>query len=164
MPDALPAATPPLYHGLGQAPCMLACIPYGLILFWKNWRNKMRNWLRWFTWETPIKMEMVMHVHLKLLPLYKWLLFCICTVKYVKFRSFCLQCFDTWLGVRKSIRPVKNWVMRCWHGYLFRVRCRWFAYGPDDAIANLSSVPSLKSRQVLPPGASLPWLSGKIGH
>ena len=23
-----------------------------------------------------------------------------------------------WLGVRKSIWPVKIWVMRCWHGYL----------------------------------------------
>ena len=23
-----------------------------------------------------------------------------------------------WFGVRKGIRPVKIWVMRCWHGYL----------------------------------------------
>ena len=23
-----------------------------------------------------------------------------------------------WLGVRKSIRPIKMWVMRCWRGYL----------------------------------------------
>ena len=23
-----------------------------------------------------------------------------------------------WLGGRKGIRPVKNWVVRCWHGYL----------------------------------------------
>ena len=23
-----------------------------------------------------------------------------------------------WLGVRKSIRPVNNWVMRCWCGYI----------------------------------------------
>jgi len=23
----------------------------------------------------------------------------------------------------------KNWVLRCWHGYLSAVRCKWFAYG-----------------------------------
>jgi len=27
----------------------------------------------------------------------------------------------------------KNWVVRCWHGYLFEARCKWFAYGPADA-------------------------------
>ena len=32
-----------------------------------------------------------------------------------------------WLGGRKGIRPVKNWVVRCWRGYLSGVRCR-FAY------------------------------------
>jgi len=39
-----------------------------------------------------------------------------------------------WLGGRKGIRPVKNWVVRCWRGYLSGVRCR-FAYGPADATA-----------------------------
>jgi len=29
----------------------------------------------------------------------------------------------------------KNWVMRCWHGYQARSYCKWFAYGPADAIA-----------------------------
>jgi len=42
----------------------------------------------------------------------------------------------SWLGVRKSIRPVKNWVMRCWCGYLSGARCRLFAYGPADATAS----------------------------
>ena len=37
------------------------------------------------------------------------------------------------LGVRKSIRPVKIGVMRCWCGYLSGARCRLFAYGPADA-------------------------------
>ena len=41
-----------------------------------------------------------------------------------------------WLGVRKSIRPVKNWVMRSWCGYLSGARCRLFAYGPADATAS----------------------------
>ena len=37
-----------------------------------------------------------------------------------------------WLGGRKGIRPVKNWVVGCWHGYLSGARCR-LAYGPADA-------------------------------
>ena len=39
-----------------------------------------------------------------------------------------------WLGGRKGIRPVKNWVLGCWHGYLSGARCR-LAYGPADATA-----------------------------
>ena len=39
-----------------------------------------------------------------------------------------------WLGSRKGIRPVKNWVLGCWHGYLSGARCR-LAYGPADATA-----------------------------
>ena len=41
----------------------------------------------------------------------------------------------SWFGVRKSMLPVKKWVMRCWHGNLSAARCRWFAYGPADATA-----------------------------
>jgi len=29
-----------------------------------------------------------------------------------------------WLGGRKGIRPVKNWVVSCWCGYLSGARCR----------------------------------------
>ena len=29
-----------------------------------------------------------------------------------------------WLGGRKGIRPVKNWVVRCWRGCLSGARCR----------------------------------------
>jgi len=32
MPDALPAATLPIYPGLGQVPNMLACIPSSLVI------------------------------------------------------------------------------------------------------------------------------------
>jgi len=39
-----------------------------------------------------------------------------------------------WLGSRKGIRPVKNWVVRCWRGCVSESRCR-FAYGPADATA-----------------------------
>jgi len=39
-----------------------------------------------------------------------------------------------WLGGRKGIQPVKNWVVRCRCGYLSGARCR-LAYGPADATA-----------------------------
>ena len=39
-----------------------------------------------------------------------------------------------WLGGRKGIRPVKNWAVGCWRGYLSGARCR-LAYGPADATA-----------------------------
>ena len=58
-----------------------------------------------------------------------------------------------WLGVRKSIWPIKNWMMRCWCGCLSGARCRLFAYGPAGATTIpklLSSFASFKSRLVLP--------------
>jgi len=39
-----------------------------------------------------------------------------------------------WLGGRKGIWPVKNWLVGCWHGYPSGARCI-FAYGPADATA-----------------------------
>jgi len=56
-----------------------------------------------------------------------------------------------WLDVRKIIRHVKHWVMRCWRGtYLSGARCNWFAYDPTDADATvtLSFLASFKSRLV----------------
>ena len=38
------------------------------------------------------------------------------------------------VGGRKGIRPVKNWVVGCWHGCLSGARCR-LVYGPADATA-----------------------------
>ena len=45
--------------------------------------------------------------------------------------SVLLRC---WLGDREGIRPVKNWVVGCWRGYLPGARCR-LAYRPADATA-----------------------------
>ena len=57
-----------------------------------------------------------------------------------------------WLGIRKSIWPVKihQWGVGC--GYLSAARCRLFAYVPDDAtaIAKPHNLVSFKSRLVLP--------------
>jgi len=42
-----------------------------------------------------------------------------------------------WLGGRKGIWQVKNWVVKCWCGYLSGASCR-FASGPADATATVS--------------------------
>ena len=42
-----------------------------------------------------------------------------------------------WLGSRKGIRPVKNWVVGCWRGYLSGARCR-LACGPAVGLASIS--------------------------
>ena len=41
----------------------------------------------------------------------------------------CLECFDTigWTSERASGLQ-KNWVMRCWSGYLSGSKCKWFEY------------------------------------
>jgi len=63
----------------------------------------------------------------------------------------CLQCFDIVLVGRQEDYPAcKNWVMRCWCGYLSLARCRLFAYGPADATASQNPIilVSFKSRRL----------------
>ena len=66
-----------------------------------------------------------------------------------------------WLGSRKGIQPVKNWVVRYWHGCLSGARCKWFVYGPADATATPSSLAPVKSRMVYLSGAAYPGCPGK---
>ena len=40
-----------------------------------------------------------------------------------------------WLGTRKGIRPVKNWVVGRWHGYLSGAQCRLAYFVAADATA-----------------------------
>ena len=47
---------------------------------------------------------------------------------------YAIELWRCWLGSRKGIQPVKNWVVGCRHGYLSGARCR-LAYGPADATA-----------------------------
>ena len=64
----------------------------------------------------------------------RYVMFYLLYVKRVCIKH-CLQCFHAvFWGSRKGIRPVKNWVVGCWRGYLSRARCR-LAYGPADATA-----------------------------
>ena len=55
---------------------------------------------------------------------------CVCMYAWSILPSVFQHC---WLGVRKSIPPVKNRLMRRWCGYLSGGRCRLFAYRPADA-------------------------------
>jgi len=65
---------------------------------------------------------------------------------WVSFVQFAFSALTSWVGIRKSIRSVKNWVMRCWHGYLSAARCN------DVHVDQLMPLPlhlaSLKSRTV----------------
>ena len=56
-----------------------------------------------------------------------------------------------WLGVRKGIRPSKNWVVGCWRGYLSGLwsevqTCIW----PNWCHCHSLSLATVKSRLVLP--------------
>jgi len=52
----------------------------------------------------------------------------------IRFLISALCIYIVWLCSGKGIRPVQNWVVGCWHGYLSWARCR-LAYGPADATA-----------------------------
>ena len=63
-----------------------------------------------------------------------------------------------WLGIRKSIQAVEDWVMRCC-GCVSGARYKWFAYRPADATATPSSLAPAKSRSFLMP--AYPGCPGK---
>ena len=56
------------------------------------------------------------------------------------------------VGHQEEHPACKNWVMRCWCGYLSGARCRLFAYGTADTTASQtpSYLASFKSRLILP--------------
>jgi len=64
------------------------------------------------------------------------------------------KCFSTvgWVAGRASDLQKLRW----WLGYLDKVKYKWFACGPADAISTLLSVVSLKSRIAYLSSAGLP--------
>ena len=66
-----------------------------------------------------------------------------------------------WLGGRKGIRPVKNWVLGCWRGYLSGARCR-LAYAQLMPLPLTVSCFS-KTRLVLPFWYRLTWVVPEKG-
>jgi len=67
-----------------------------------------------------------------------------------------------WLGGRKGIRPVKNRVVGCWHGYLSGARCR-LAYGPADATAT-HCLASGKANLDFTEARDSEWQWHQLGH
>ena len=70
-----------------------------------------------------------------------------------------------WLGGRKGIQPVKNWVVGYWRSYLSGARCR-LAHSPADATAThclLLSLAPVGSRLVLPFWCWLTWVVPEKG-
>jgi len=49
--------------------------------------------------------------------------------------SFALSALTLFVGLQEEHFVCKNWVIRCWCGYLSGARCKLFAYSPADAIA-----------------------------
>jgi len=66
------------------------------------------------------------------------MLVCMCVVKPVVFSALTL-----FVGHEEAHLDCKNWVMRCWRGYLSGARCKWFAYSPADTTAMPSFLASL---------------------
>jgi len=89
----------------------------------------------------------------------------ICMYSYVMLcwiTQACLQCFGTVGSASgKASVTVKNWVMRCWHGYLPGTTCKWFACAPADAATIPLSLASVKSIMVYLYDSGLPRLSLK---
>ena len=63
--------------------------------------------------------------------------------------------WQRWLGGRKGIQPVKNWVVRCWRGVWSEVQtCIWSSWCHCHSL----SLASVKSRLALPFWYRLTWV------
>ena len=125
---------------LSGARCRLACGPA------EGWNFHYISWILYYNLSAAsTEYKMMMHCLNKLLQFV--VIFQRLSLKYLIIGWFSSQslyfvCYNAvpsmlwhcWLGGRKGIWPVKNWVMGCWHSYLSGARCR-LAYGPADATA-----------------------------
>ena len=68
-----------------------------------------------------------------------------------------------WLGSRKGIRPVKNWVVGCWHGYQTWREVQTYIW-PSWCHCHSLSLSSVKSRLVLPFWYRLTWVVQEKGR
>ena len=70
------------------------------------------------------------------------------------------------VGRQEEHPACKNWVMRCWCGYLSGARCKLFAHGPADATASQNRttlLPHLNPDWFYLSSTGLPRLSRKRG-
>ena len=91
---------------------------------------------------------------------------CSCVIRFLVggLRWAAFSALTLLVGRQEGHLACKNWVVRCWRGYVSGARCKWFAYGPADATATPSSVAPVKSRMVYFSGAGLHRLSWKKGR
>jgi len=67
---------------------------------------------------------------------------------YVKKLVYACSALTLLIGWQEGHPACKNWVMRCWRGYLSGARCKWFACGPADATVTSSSLAPVTSRMI----------------
>jgi len=58
------------------------------------------------------------------------------------------------VGHQEGHPACKNWVMRCWSGYLYGAVCKWFAYGLADVT---SSYVQIGVPLLVPAYQGCPW-------
>ena len=66
-------------------------------------------------------------IHMRLTASFSLLLLSVFVLWFSFLELFPSVLWCCWFGGRKVIRPVKNWVVGCWHGYLSWARCRLMA-------------------------------------
>ena len=94
-------------------------------------RAALFRWVVWqLDWNSRVSFLLLMNQLLFVIATVILSIYCL-LVLFIQVPSVLWHC---WLGGRKGIRPVKNWVVGCWRSYLSGARCR-LAYGPADATA-----------------------------
>ena len=66
-------------------------------------------------------------IHMRLTASFSLLLLSVFVLWFSFLELFPSVLWRCWFGGRKGIRPVKNWVVGCWHGYLSWARYRLMA-------------------------------------
>jgi len=97
-------------------------------------RWKWRSMRRWRLWRQLVLRQRYRNVHQ-------------CVTDFVVFyfwenRSSAFSALTLLVGRQEEHPAYKNWLMRCWCGYLSGARCRLFAYGPADATASWNPIVS----------------------
>ena len=88
--------------------------------------------------------------------------------RYILYGLLCaFSALTLLVGHQEEHLAWKNWVMRCWCGYLSGARCRLFAYVPADATTSQNPhhlLPCLNPDWFYLSGTGLPRLSWKRGR
>jgi len=64
----------------------------------------------------------------------------LCCFQFSAYISIAFSALTLLVGRQEEHLACKNWVIRCWCGYMAGARCRLFAYGPADATASQNPI------------------------